>query len=271
MVVFTKVKKEELLKFIKDFSLEEVKTIYEEIRAKKGATTLILYNSGKLLLQGPSAEVHKIALQLERQELGVWEKEQKFEKESGWVIGSDEALKGDTFGGVVVAAVKADEKIRQKLIEYGVKDSKKLSDTEIPQLAGKIKKTAWCEIKSLLPAEYNKNGDITSLLNILHQSCASYLLPGKHIVDKYPGCTVGEIQEEHAEDKYVEVAAASILARAAALEQLNALSKEAGFRLPLGSTHVYLALTEMKEKNLDFSKFAKLNFKNVQEVVNSKP
>jgi len=184
-----------------------------------------------------------------------------------WIIGSDEVLKGDTFGGIVVAAVKADKKIREKLTKLGVKDSKKLSDKIIIQLAAEIKKIATCEIKNLLPEEYNKHNGLTSLLNQLHKQAAKELAPGKHIVDKYPGCAVGDIIEEKAEDKYIEVAAASILARAAGLQQFDYLSKLAGFKLPMGSTHVKEALQELKNRNLDFSKFVKKDFRNVKEFL----
>lgn len=192
----------------------------------------------------------------------------EFLPEKGWIIGSDEALKGDTFGGLVVAAVKADEKIRPQLIKLGVDDSKKLSDGKIIFLAEKIRRIAACEVENILPEEYNnKFGKVTKLLNELHHSCAKYLAPGKHIADKYPGCAVGDLQVEKAESKYVEVAAASILARDAALKQLMFLSKLAGFTLPKGSTHVKSALSELKKRGLDFKKFVKMDFKNVKEFL----
>ena len=75
------------------------------------------------------------------------------------------------------------------------------------------------------------------------------------------------MQVEKAESKYVEVAAASILARAAALQQLDYLSAQAGFRLPKGSTHVKLALFELKERGLDFRKFTKVDFANVKSFL----
>jgi ribonuclease HIII len=87
------------------------------------------------------------------------------------------------------------------------------------------------------------------------------------VVDKFPGCQVGEVQEEKAESKYLEVAAASILARDAALRQLNALSAQAGFHLPKGSTHVQLALVELKHRKLNFTQFVKINFWNVKDFL----
>ena len=134
-------------------------------------------------------------------------------------------------------------------------------------MAEKIKRIAPCEIKNILPEIYNHIADVTKLLNTLHQECAAFLLPGKHVVDKFPGCSVGDVQVEKAESKYVEVAAASVLARAAALQQLDYLSAQAGFRLPKGSTHVKLALFELKERGLVFKKFVKVDFANVKEFL----
>lgn len=266
MTVFTNVKKEEIEK-LKGWTKEKPKTVYEELRLTKKNLTLILYTSGKLLLQGRPEAVEKAARQLGKLKVGKPVEPEKFRKESGWFIGSDEALKGDTFGGLVVAAVRADDQIREKLIEIGVADSKNLSDKEVLAMANRIKRIAPCEIESLLPEEYNKQDDVTALLNKIHQKVGHDLFPGEHVVDKFPGCVVGNMQIEKAESKYVEVAAASVLARATGLQQLNFLSAQAGFRLPKGSTHVKLALHELKERGLDFKKFVKVGFKNVQEFL----
>ena len=268
MTVFTKVKKEDIAKLIeKGYKNDVPKTIHEEFRLKKGTVSLILYASGKLLIQGKEAAVEKVAAQLHKLKIGKQEKKEHFRKESGWIIGSDESLKGDTFGGLVVAAVKADDGMRKKLLELGVADSKKLADQEIMVMAEKIKKIAPCEIKSLLPEEYNHNGKVTVMLNKLHLQCAQYLAPGTHVVDQFPGCIIGDMQETKAESKYVEVAAASVLARSAALKQFNLLSVQAGFDLPKGSTHVKEALQELKDNGLDFRKFVKVDFRNVKEFL----
>lgn len=182
------------------------------------------------------------------------------------IIGSDETLKGDTFGGIVVAAVKANDKVRKLLVALGVRDSKELSDKKILLLAPQIEKIAQHHVKNVYPKTYNLVSDNqTALLNALHRECFIALKPGKHVVDKYPGCTVGDIIVEKAESKYPEVAAASILARAYALKQLAELSKRAGFVVPKGSTHVADSLKQLKEKGLPPDEFVKLHFKNVQE------
>ncbi|MBS3116367.1 hypothetical protein J4421_02100 [Candidatus Woesearchaeota archaeon] len=268
MTLFINISKEDLKK-LKGFIPESTKTIYEEARLAKQGATLILYASGKLLVQGKKEVVAKIASELKKLHFQEEEKT-AFRKETGIIIGTDEVLKGDTFGGLVVAGVKADETTRQRLLELGVKDSKLLADKEILLLAEKIKQIAPCEIRSLLPEEYNKEHNQTQLLNQLHKECAEYLKPGKHIVDQFPGCTVGAVITEQAESKYVEVAAASVIARATGLKQLNYLSALAGFDLPKGSTHVQEALLRLFGKHVAMEKFVKMDFRNVKRVLESK-
>ena len=268
MVVFEKVEQEVLEKLLKKgYTPLEPKTIYETFCLQKNSVKLILYTSGKLLLQGKTDALESVLHDLKTIGITRSDPEEHFRKETGWIIGSDESLKGDTFGGLVVAAVKADAALRQKLHELGVADSKLLDDREILRLAVEIKNLAPCEVRGLLPEEYNRVGKVTILLNNLHHDTAKHLFPGKHVVDKYPGCTVGDLAVEKGESKYVEIAAASILARAAALQQLQYLSSLAGFTLPKGSTHVQLALHELKERGIDFRLFVKMEFRNVREFL----
>lgn len=270
MTVFENVKKEDVQKILKKgYTKEDTKTLYEDMRFRKNDVTLILYNSGKLLLQGQKANVEDITKEIRSLHLGIEAEKEHFRRENGIIIGSDEVLKGDTFGGLVVAAVKADANARGQLIALGVADSKLLSDVEIRPMAEKIRKIVSCDIRSILPEEYNKIGKVTLLLNKLHKECAHDLFPGTHVIDVYPGCTVGDIRVEKAEQKYVEVAAASVLARDAGLQQLQYLSSLAGFSVPKGSTHVLEGLKRLKDNDADFSKFVKMEFRNVQEFLKS--
>tara|TARA_Y100000310_G_C20704331_1_gene833699 strand:- start:27888 stop:28703 length:816 start_codon:yes stop_codon:yes gene_type:complete len=270
MVVFEKVKVSEVSKLIPDgFCKLEPKTIYEKFRCSRQGVTIILYSSGKLLLQGKPENVENVAKILRKKQIGKEVKPESFRKETGWIIGSDESLKGDSFGGLVVAAVKADNKTRKALLEIGVADSKKLKDLEILDMAKTIKQMVSCHIISLLPEAYNKGPGQTKLLNQLHQQTAKYLGNGQHVVDKYPGCKVGDIQETKAESKYLEVAAASILARAEALKQMDYLTRQAGFPLPKGSTHVTDAIKQLQQQKLPPAKFLKMHFSNVRDILNS--
>lgn len=185
-------------------------------------------------------------------------------------VGSDECLKGDTFGGLVVAAAKAGPKEREKLIEIGVRDSKSLSDGKIMIYSRKITEILGeknISVLEVFPEDYNKIKSVTALLNSMHARAARSLLPADEVViDQYPGCSIaGAITETKAESKYVEVAAASIMARAQGLKQIEELTKLAGFKIPLGSTHVKSALLELKKRGLAPEKFVKLSFRNVKD------
>jgi len=193
------------------------------------------------------------------------------------IIGSDESLKGDSFGGICVAAVKADPEVRNLLEEMGVQDSKKLTDHKINVLAQRIKEIAKVYFINLYPEEYNKRvmelGGVTPLLNKMHTECINSLRSGfdHAIVDKYPGCDIKNAKlEEKADSLYVEVAAASIIARHEALKQMKDLSVQAGFTLPLGSTHVTDALVKLRDTKLDFNKFTKTSFKNVKFIMETR-
>jgi ribonuclease HIII len=185
-------------------------------------------------------------------------------------LGSDESLKGDTFGGIVVAGVAVTDELGVQLKRLGVDDSKRIPDERIDVLAMHIKQLCPHVIYSVYPTDYNTH-TLTKLLNQLHTDTRKELSDSitilQHIVDEYPGCTAGTIRETKAESKYIEVAAASILARQAALLQIRELSRRAGFRLPLGSTHVSDALLKLKKSKLNPSDFVKMHFKNVKEAL----
>lgn len=251
------------------FRENEIKTAYE-LRRLSGPATVILYKSGKLLIQGKETEVERTVFFLTGKKAA---KKILPNKDGSKIvrIGSDESLKGDTFGGIVVASAKMGAKEREELARIGVQDSKKILNGKIHELAEKIKKVLGKKnyaIAELFPEEYNKIKSVTVMLNALHSRATSNLLPADEIVvDQYPGCRVkGAVLETKAESKYIEVAAASILARSVALKQIDELSKKAGYKLPLGSTHVKGALMEMKKRGLAHEKFVKIGFRNVQDV-----
>jgi len=191
------------------------------------------------------------------------------------IIGTDESLKGDSFGGIVVAGVKADDEVRKKLEDLGVRDSKKLTDLKIKYFAQELKKVAKFYCVNMFPEEYNEEISkygLTGVMNKLHQKCINALKTGDEhvVVDKYPGCKINDAEcIIKAEDEYVEVAAASIVARAEALNQMQELSILAGFTLPLGSSNVFNALIKMRDKRVDFNMFAKTSFRNVREIMNT--
>lgn len=89
----------------------ETKTAFEEQRAKIGESTVTLYRSGKLLVQGNDAEKVKAEL---LHGLGL---------EGELLLGVDEAGRGESFGAFAVAGVLGNtSELRQ------LRDSKKIRD-----------------------------------------------------------------------------------------------------------------------------------------------
>ncbi len=237
------------------------KTPFEKLRLEKNCL-VVLYNTGKLLLQGSDSGVlHTLS------DLRGKKKQNKLDSEEE-IIGSDETLKGDTFGGLIVSGFKGNSRIRSRLMSLGVKDSKLLSEQQILRIAEALEKefpNRICIIE-LSPENYNHKmsyTSVTGLLNQMHQDVYNTLKPGKHVVDKYPGCKIGDEILEKAESKYLEVAAASIVARKRALDQFDRLSEKIGFTLPKGSTHVSDALRKLEIKGLNKARFVKTHFRNV--------
>ena len=194
---------------------------------------------------------------------------------SGVYIGSDEVLKGDTFGGIVVCAFKGNEEIRPILKAMNVRDSKKMLKQDITKTAQELMAQfpRNFHVENIFPDEYNKickKCNMTHILDLLHEKCHKKLTSEKekpkHVIDEYPGCKLKGIVETRAESKYLEVAAASIIARYEGLKQIRQLEQMAGFFIPMGSTHVVDALMELKRKELDPTNFIKMNFKNVQKM-----
>ena len=272
MALYTNVRKEQLGILLEyGFHLAEAKK-YEIVRYQ-GPCSLILFESGKLLVQGQDDAVRAAQQILKDRAIGSLVPKIAFKKYTGIYLGSDECMKGDTFGGIVVAGVRANDHERAQLIQIGVADSKKLHDTEIVNLAEQIPKIASATVLALTPRQYNAQlgkGNVTPLLNELHEAVREKLDSGAratHVVDQFPGCRVGDRSETKAEDSYVEVAAASILARARALQQFSDLSKTLGFPVPRGSTHVKDALLELQKRKLALEDFVKMHFKNVKELL----
>ena len=262
MTVFLNVKKEDMKLLIDHgLGLDKTKTKYEIMRLR-GSCVAILFTSGKLLIQGSDVNVSRYRdLMIAK---GFKEPTKiEYVSQSGLFIGSDESLKGDTFGGLVVVGVKADDVVRENLKILGVMDSKKIKDSSIPLLAQNIKKIAKVSIRNIYPEKYNQYNQ-TELMNKLHKTVADELSPGTHVVDKYPGCNVGDIAVTKGESKYVEIAAASIIARDEALSQIGDLSNKLGFDIPKGSTHVKSALELLKKSGKDPNQFIKMHFKNIK-------
>lgn len=202
-------------------------------------------------------------------------------------IGTDEVGKGDYFGDLVVAGVYLGEGGDALAAELGVKDSKKLSDKKVCELAKDLALAFPHETVRISPAKYNdlyeKMGNLNQLLGWAHARVIENLLPrtgaGLVVSDQFGNVSVLEsalmragrqvrlVQITQGE-RDLAVAAASILARATFLQRLAALSREVGVNLPKGASHVLPTGRQLyAEGGLPLLRtVAKLHFRTTAEV-----
>lgn len=207
-------------------------------------------------------------------------------------LGSDEAGKGDSFGGLAVAAVGVPADRVEELRATTVADSKSLTDDRIRALAPWLRAEFPHAERVLEPAAYHQawlaqGRNVNKLLAVLHRDCLGDLLgagevPWKvAVVDRFaarepvkaliapahPGLQVVEVPRA---EQHLAVAAASVLARESFLRQMDELRDRFACELPLGSgAPVPPALRRFRELHGDeaLGQAAKLHFKNVQRFL----
>jgi len=211
-------------------------------------------------------------------------------KEPDIYIGTDESGKGDYFGPLVTVGVLVNTDSKSALKKIGVKDSKELSDYAIKQLANQIRKIAKDKfsIVRINPEKYNslysKIGNVNNLLgwtharvieNILKINKVDYAVSDKFgnpktilnsLMEK--GKTINLHQENKAE-KYIAVAAASILARSEVIKWFEINSKKFGIVIPKGASS-QVDSTALKLKNQigeeELKKLVKVHFKTSSKI-----
>jgi len=211
-------------------------------------------------------------------------------------IGTDESGKGDYFGPLVIAGVWVDEPLQASLAQLGVRDSKELSDRRCQELASKIREICpgkYQMVVEISPEKYNQLHEqllrekrnlnhllawgharaIESLLTRQEckQAIADQFGDEKYITSKLmeKGRTINLLQTPKAE-RFIAVAAASILARDHFLTRLGQLGKEAGLNLPKGASPEVIATAKqiIQKRGPDaLRKFAKLHFKTTASVL----
>jgi len=205
-------------------------------------------------------------------------------------IGTDESGKGDYFGPLVIAAVITDPSISEKLIEIGVRDSKELTDQSISTIATKIKKLKGCvfDVIVISPAKYNilydKMGNLNKLLgwahakaieNVLNVNIAPEAISDKFGNEKYIHSSLQEkgkeikLHQVTKAEKYIAVAAASILARDSFIKWFHRVNKQMNLQLPKGASQkVEEKAKYIKKKfgNEALGKLVKLHFKTTKKL-----
>jgi ribonuclease HIII len=173
-------------------------------------------------------------------------------------LGIDEAGKGDYFGPLVVAGVRVKgAETARELRQIGVRDSKEIRASGIRRISDRIIEAVGLNnvhVVSLSPLEYESRrdaaGNVNRLLGELDATIMGELVNEVEVVvvDEFARSARSYLEpyvpdgvrlevRTRAEDD-AAVAAASIVARARQLEEIERLSQRVGFVLPLGATHV---------------------------------
>jgi ribonuclease HIII len=206
-------------------------------------------------------------------------------------IGTDESGKGDYFGPLVVAGVFVPEEQQGVLIELGIRDSKRISDNRIRELATLLKKGYKHTLVAIGPERYNelyaKLRNLNRILAWAHSRAIENILEEVNcsvaITDQFgdksfvlnalmkKGKEIELIQKPKAEED-LAVAAASILARAEFLKRLYFLSQDVGIDLPKGSSSLVeeagLRLVKLNKVQI-LDKVAKKHFKITRRILAS--
>ena len=203
-------------------------------------------------------------------------------------IGIDESGKGDYFGPLVIAAAHVTPEIEPELRLMEVRDSKKISDGRILEIARDLRQICKHSIVSIGPQKYNELypkfrnlnrllawGHARALENLLEQVDCPLAIADQFGDERFilsalqeKGKKIQLVQRTKAESD-LAVAAASILARAEFLIRLKRLSDEIGTVLPKGATHVELAARMVVKKHGEaiLGMVAKLHFKTTKAVL----
>jgi len=204
-------------------------------------------------------------------------------------IGIDESGKGDYFGPLVIAAVYVDATTESELALMQVRDSKKLSDSRILELAPDIRTICPHSVIAIGPQKYNelyaKIRNLNRLLAWGHAKALENLLERvsceRAIADQFgderlirnalqeKGRRIVLEQRTKAESD-LAVAAASVLARADFLLRLKRLSEEIGTTLPKGASPAVELAGKMVVKKYGRERLgtvAKLHFKTTKAVL----
>jgi ribonuclease HIII len=207
-------------------------------------------------------------------------------------IGIDESGKGDYFGPLVIAAVYVDEKTEPHLVALGVRDSKRLQDNRILNLAEEIKSLCQYDVVPMSPKTYNKLyseiGNLNRLLAWGHARALENVLKkvtcDLAVADQFgdenflrnallsEGRKITLEQRPRAEED-IAVAAASIIARAEFVRRIELLSRQLGRTLPKGSSDPTIVTIgrEIFAKGGDqsLSEIAKMHFKTTRTIAQS--
>ena len=294
--------KEKMIKYYEKLRRDKTPP-YAIFQAMEADTIITLYESGKVMFQGISADIDaNIWIDLEKKinnriiNITTWKYKtnNKSSKQSFNIyntIGSDEVGTGDYFGPIVVSATFVKKENIDFLNDLKVMDSKKLTDEKIKKIAPLIiKKIPYCTY--ILNNEtynkfYNKDLNMNKIKAILHNKVLLNMVEkynnyDKIVVDQFtpsknyyaylkdtPKKVTNITFTPKAEDQCLSVACASIISRYVFLQEIEKMSREINNEIPKGAglNVDKFASDLVKEKGFNvLEKYVKLNFKNTEKI-----
>lgn len=296
--------KEKMQEYFEDKKREKTPA-YAVFQADEADTVVTLYESGKCVFQGISADIDASLwseyekklnpdkkLEIKKSDNETLKKEKKINYSLYYcdAIGSDEVGTGDYFGPIVVTAAFVKKDDISFLENLGVKDSKKLTDEKIlsivPEIIKKIPYYSLTLSNKDFNEKYSQNINMNKIKAILHNKVLLHLSKEykyeKIIVDEFakpyvyynylkdiPNVQRNITFTTKGEDTSLAVASASLISRYIFIKKFNELSKELGINLPKGAGDKVDEVGKEIVNKYGFDKLneiAKISFKNTQKI-----
>ncbi len=276
-------------------SWEPFAVAYTHFAFKGGDCNVSAYTSGKVVVAGKGTEdfVQNV---IEPEITGQAKLGYDQVLHPDWFeahAGLDESGKGDFFGPVIAATVIADRPAIEAWIAAGVKDSKKIADTQILKLEelirgtpGVVVETCFCGMPKYNELMGRPGANLNRLLAWQHATALNAALDKKWVprglLDQFTeqplvqrelakkASAPFDLQMRTKAEEDPVVAAASVVARAEFVRQMRALSEKFGDKLQKGASAQ--VKTQAHEIIRRFGvgalrDFAKLHFRTAYEVV----
>ena len=297
--------KEKMIEYY-DLLRRDKKPPYSIFQADEGGTVITLYESGKVMFQGISADIdanmwkdleshfnnRDIDSEIKAKENKEYDKTYYYYD----AIGRDEVGTGDYFGPIIVTATLVDKNTRKLLEDLKIMDSKKMTDDKIrrcaPILMDKLPYVTFTLSNPKYNDMANKGFNMNKVKAILHNRVLFELsnkgIPyHKIIVDQFttPRSYFSYLKQENIQDKvtkitfltkgeskHLSVAAASVISRYLFLNEMDKLSEKYKINILKGaSDKVDDVGREIVKKygKEELYKIAKINFKNTEKILNN--
>ena len=289
--------KKKMIEYYKDKCRDKV-IPYVVFQAQEEDTVITMYESGKVMFQGTSADVDAAmwGVAIENTKEKKEEIKKSYQKYYNCnAVGSDEVGTGDYFGPIVVTATYVSKEDISFLEELGVGDSKKIDDSKIlkiaPAIAKKIKYRSVILNNKEYNEKYDKDVNMNKIKSIMHNKVLYQLMEEEKpevdyiIVDEFAREAryyqylngIANVQKgitfmTKAEDKNLAVACGSIISRYLFLKEFDKICDNIHIPLPKGAGRdVDKIGEEVVEKygKDKLKEIAKFNFKNTDRILHT--